>query len=183
MSSHCAFAARLNDQYWAYQLLRRKLRTKLASRAIKTLRPKDLCNLYFSLHRESPVSGLVPSITSLPQARESFLYMALFASIYRSACRGDIRAEIDLNAIVFAWDYFCTLYPNHIKERRPFGRIRPANFDEAWIITEALKDGLAELPYCTSCHLPYLVIHGCKYQQVCQMCVLNQMPRSRYIID
>ncbi|MDT4291673.1 FlhC family transcriptional regulator [Methylomonas sp. MO1] len=182
MSSHCAFATRLNDQYWAYQLLRRKLRTKLACRAIKTLRPKDLCNLYFSLHRESPVSGLVPSITSMPQARESFLYMALFASIYRSACPGDIRSEIDLNAMIFAWDTFCTIYPNHILERRPFGRIRPANFDEAWIITEAMKDGLAELPYCTSCHLPYLVIHGCKYQQVCQMCVLNQMRKSKYLI-
>jgi len=70
----------------------------------------------------------------------------------------------------------------HIQERRPFGRIRPANFDEAWIISEALKDGIAELPYCTTCHTPYLIIHGCKYQQVCQMCVLNQMLKSKYII-
>jgi hypothetical protein len=183
MSNHCAFAARLKDQYWAYQLLKRKLRTKLASRAIKTLRSKDLCNLYFSLHGESPVAGLVSGIAALPQSRESFLYIALFASIYRSACSGAIRAEMDLNALVFAWDTFCAFYPNHIQERRPFGRIRPANFNEAWIIAEALKDGLAELPYCTSCHTPYLIIHGCKYQQVCQMCVLNQTHRSRYIND
>jgi hypothetical protein len=107
--------------------------------------------------------------------------MALFASIYRSACSGAISAEMDLNALVFAWDTFCAFYPSHIQERRPFGRIRPANFDEAWIITEALRDGLAELPYCTTCHTPYLIIHGCKYQQICQMCVLNQIPKTRMI--
>jgi hypothetical protein len=179
MIKDCAFTVRLSDQYWAYQLLKRKLRTKLVSQVIKTLKPKDLCNLYFSLHGESPIAGLVPTITALPQSRESFLYMALFASIYRTACSGTVRAEMNLNALLFAWDTFCEFYPNHIQDRRPFGRIRPANFDEAWIIAEALRNGFAELPYCTSCHTPFLVIHGCKYQLVCQMCVLNQIPKTR----
>jgi hypothetical protein len=173
MSRRSSFEARLQDQYRAYQLLKRKLRTSLASTVVKTLRPTDLRNIYHTIHQERPQSGIAPNIEAIPKARESFLYMALFASIYRSASKVDIKKEIDIDAIIFAWDFFCEIFPNHIRERRPFGRIRPANFDEAWVIALAIQDGLAELRYCTTCHRNFMVINGCKYQPICQICVLD----------
>ncbi|MBS4052568.1 MAG: transcriptional regulator [Methylomonas sp.] len=174
MSCKSSFEARLKDQYRAYQLLKRKLRTSLASKIVNNLRPTDLRNIYHAIHQERPQSGTPPSVEAIPNARESFLYMALFVSIYRSASRVNINTEIDVDAVIFAWDYFCTLFPNHIRERRPYGRIRPANFDEAWIIAQGIKDGLTELRYCKTCHRNYLIIHGSKYQPICQICVTDK---------
>lgn len=173
MNSQCTFEARLYDQYRAYQLMKRKLRTAMASKIIKNLRPTDLRNIYHAIHKKRPQSGMIPTIEAIPQARESFLYMALFASIYRSASRVSIKSALDLDAIIFAWDYFCTLFPNHIRERRPFGRIRPANFDEAWVIILAINNGFADMGYCTTCHRNFLIIHGSKYLPVCQICAMN----------
>ena len=178
MRYQSSFETRLQDQHRAYQLLKRKLRTSLAGKIVKSLRPTDLRNLYHMIHKERPQSGSPPSIEAILNARESFLYLALFASIYRSASKVDTQTEIDVDAIIFAWDYFCTMFPNHIRERRPFGRIRPANFDEALIIATALKERSAELRYCTSCHRNYVIIHGSKYQPICQMCAMDSIGKN-----
>lgn len=181
MSCKSSFEARLQDQYRAYQLLKRKLRTSLTGKIVKNLRPTDLRNMYHIIHQARPQSGNPPSVEAIPNARESFLYMALFVSIYRSASKVDIKTEIDVDAIIFAWDYFCTMFPNHIRERRPFGRIRPANFDEALIIAMAIKDRLAEMRYCTSCHRNYLIVHGSKYQPICQICATDNIRENELL--
>lgn len=177
MNCKYSFEARLKDQYRAYQLLKRKLRTSLVSKLVKNLRPTDLRNIYHTIHQERPLSGIPSSVEAIPKARESILYMGLFGSIYRSVSKVDVKTEIDVDAVIFAWDYFCTIFPNHIRERRPFGRIRPANFDEALIIAMAIKDRLAEMRYCTSCHRNYLIVHGSKYQPICQMCAMDNIRR------
>jgi hypothetical protein len=145
---------------------------------IKSLRPKDLLNIYHSIHQERPISGAVPKIEAIPHSRESFLFMALFASIYRSASRVDIKTDIDVEAIIFAWDYFCQKFPGHIRERRPYGRLRPANFDEAWVIAEALKQGSADLRYCSSCKRNFFIIYGSLYHPICQVCQMDNLRRN-----
>lgn len=162
----------LKEHNLAYELLNRKLRTSIARQIIKNLRPKDLRRIYFSLHQKRPISGVIPRVESIPHTRESFLYMALFASIYRSASRVDIKTDMDINAIVFAWDYFCKTFPGHIRERRPYGRIRPANFDEAWVIAHAIKNGLADLQYCSACKRNFFIIYCTNYPPICQICVM-----------
>lgn len=163
----------LHEHRLVYELLKRKLRTAIVQKVITRLRAKDLRHIFYTLHREKPQPGQIPSLEMMTQTRESFLYMAVFASIYRCAHRGDFKANMDIEAVMFAWDYFCETFPGHIRERRPFGKIRPANFDEAWVIAEAMQTGLVELQYCFRCHHNFLVTYCTRYQPVCQVCALK----------
>ena len=175
MTMLSAYQSGLKEHNLAYELLKRKLRTSIVRQIIRILRPKDLRYIYYSLHKERPISGVIPSVEAIPHTRESFLYMALFASIYRSASRVDIKTDMDINAIVFAWDYFCKTFPGHIRERRPYGRIRPANFDEAWVIAHAIKNGSADLQYCSACKRNFFIIYCTNYPPICQICVMRNV--------
>jgi hypothetical protein len=171
-----SYEDQLQNYQLAYQLLKRKLRTSYVSQLIKSISLPEIRDIHRSIHQgESPSSGLLPAIEAIPQVRESMLYISLFASLYRSASQIDIRAEMDVSAIIFAWDFFCETFPNHIRERRPYGKVRPANFSEAWVIAQALKIGLAALHYCKSCHGDHIVIYNSKFPPTCQICVIDQL--------
>lgn len=176
MSLKLPFEEQFQDHFLAYQLLKRKLRTPLVSQVVKSLNLRDLRNMYRAIHPgEKPCSGCYPAIQAIPQSRESFLYIALFASIYRTASSGNFKSEIDIAALLFAWDFFCEYFPNHVRERRPFGKIRPANFTEAWVIIMALKNGNADLHYCSKCHGDFIIIHGSNYSPTCQICIVDSL--------
>lgn len=178
MNTCLLYEERLRDQFLAYQLIKRKLRTTFVSEVVKTIDPKKIRSMYHSIHLEKPSSGLFPTIEAFPLARESFLYMALFASIYQSASQVNIKTELDISAMIFAWDLFCRTFPNHARERRPFGRVRPANFTEAWVMALGIRNGQVELQYCTSCRHDFLIIYGSEYRPICQMCDLEKARKS-----
>lgn len=164
----------LIDHYFAYQLIKRKLRTSYIKEQIKTFSVRELRYMYHSIHHKKPLSGQIQIVTTIPICRESFLYLALFVSIYQNTSLVDIESQIDVAAIIFAWDTFCQLFPEHIREKRPFGKIRPANFNEAWVIIQNLRKGMVELQYCTTCHHNFLIVHGCHFTPVCQVCELDK---------
>jgi len=169
-----SYEEQLQSYQLAYDLLKRKLRTSYVSQLIKSISLPEIRAMYRAIHAgESPRSGLLPAIDAIPQVRESFLYLSFFASLYRNASHIDIKTEIDVPAILFAWDFLCETFPDHIRERRPYGKVRPANFSEAWVIAQALKIGLADLHYCESCHGESIVIYNSKFPPTCQICVLD----------
>ena len=169
-----SYEEQLEDYRLVYELLKRKLRTSYISQLIKSISLPEIRDMHRAIHQgESPRSGLLPAIDAIPQVRESLLYMSLFASLYRNASQVDIKTEMDVPAIIFAWDFFCETFPNHRRERRPYDKVRPANFSEAWAIAQALKIGLAALQYCESCHGDTFVIYNSKFPPTCQICVMN----------
>jgi hypothetical protein len=171
-----SYEEQLQNYQLVYQLLKRKLRTSYVSQLIKSISLPEIRDIHRAIHQgESPSSGLLPAIEAIPQVRESMLYISLFASLYRSASQFDIRVEMDVSAIIFAWDFFCETFPNHIRERRPYGKVRPANFSEAWVVAQALRIGLAALHYCKSCHGDHIVIYNSKFPPTCQICVIDQL--------
>ena len=175
MTSALSYEEQLQDHYLAYQLLKRKLRTPLVSQLIKNINIRELRNMHRDIHAgEKPCSGCHPSIQAIPQSRESFLYIALFASIYK-ASSGNFKSEIDVPAMIFAWDYFCKTFPNHVRERRPFSKIRPTNFTEAWVLIQALKNSSADLQYCSKCHGDFIIIHGSNFSPTCQICTIDSL--------
>ena len=174
-----SYEAQLEDYRLAYELLKRKLRTSYVSQLIKSISLSEIRDMHRVIHPgESPRSGLLPAIDAIPQVRESLLYLSLFASLYRNASQVDIKTEMDVAAIIFAWDFFCETFPNHRRERRPFGKARPANFSEAWTLAQALKIGLAALQYCESCHGDSLVIYNSKFPPTCQICVIDNLRKK-----
>jgi hypothetical protein len=162
------------SEHWLlYELLKRKLRTSIVKKVISCLGDKDLQYIYYKLHRERPLPGKIPSLDSITRSREAFLYVAVFASIYRCASQRNVKTGIDINAVMFAWDCFCKTFPGHISERRPFSKIRPANFTEAWVIAEAIQTGMAELRYCSRCHHDFVIFYDSNYQPICQVCAMK----------
>ena len=171
-----SYEAQLQDYCLAYELIKRKLRTSYVSQLLNSISLPEIRDIHRAIHHgDSPKSGLLPAIDAIPQTRESLLYLSLFASLYRSASQVDIRTKMDVPAIIFAWDFFCDTFPNQIRERRPYGKVRPANFSEAWVIAQALTIGLAALHYCESCHGEYVVIYNSKFPPTCQICVMDKL--------
>ena len=74
----------LIDHYFAYQLIKRKLRTSYIKEQIKTFSVRELRYMYHSIHHKKPLSGQIQIVTTIPICRESFLYLALFVSIYQN---------------------------------------------------------------------------------------------------
>jgi len=176
MSMGFRYQADVNEQIRALELIKRKLRTSIVIKVCKTLRIQDLRHLYYTIHHEKPAPGQLPGIQTITTNRECFRYVAVFVSIYRNASRRDIRTEMDVEALMFAWDYFCSTFPGHIRERRPYGLIRPANFDEAWAIAESVQAGLIELAYCHRCHHNFLINYCSHLQPICQLCAIKKRP-------
>jgi len=174
-----SYEEQLQNNCLAYELLKRKLRTSYVSQLIKNISLPEIRDIYRAIHHgDSPKSGLLPAIDTLPQVRESLLYLSLFASLYRSASPVDIRTKMDVPAIIFAWDFFCQTFPKQIRERRPYGKVRPANFSEAWVIAQGLTIGLAALEYCESCHGEYIVIYNSKFPPTCPICVMDNLRKK-----
>ncbi len=176
MSLGFRYQADINEQIRALELIKRKLRTSIIIKVSKTLRIQDLRHLYYTIHHEKPAPGQLPGIQTITTNRESYRYVAVFVSIYRNASRCNIRTEMDVEALMFAWDYFCLTFPGHIRERRPYGNIRPANFDEAWAIAESVQAGLIELSYCHRCHHNFLINYYSHLQPICQLCAIKKRP-------
>ena len=174
MKTRYFYEDHLRDHYFAYELLKRKLRTSYVKAQIKTISTRELRYIYRSIHQKRPQSGQIQIVTTIPICRESFLYLALFVSIYQSTSLVDTRSQLDVSAIIFAWDTFCQIFPDHIREKRPFGKIRPANFNEAWVIIQSLRKGLVELQFCTTCRHNYIIVHNCQFTSVCQICELDK---------
>ena len=170
-----SFEDKLDNRLLAYELLKRRLRTSYVSHVVKGFTLEELRDMHKEIHGESPKSGLLPAIEAIPHVRESMLYISLFASLYRCASQVDIKQETDVWAVIFAWDFLCEMFPDHIRERRPYGKIRPANFSEAWVIAQSLRSGLASLHYCESCHGEYLIIVGSKFPPTCQICAIDEI--------
>lgn len=175
-----SYEAQLQDYCLAYELIKRKLRSSYVSQLLNNISLPEIRDIHRAIHHgDSPKSGLLPAIDAIPQTRESLLYLSLFASLYRSASQVDIRTKMDVPAIIFAWDFFCDTFPNQIRERRPYGKVRPANFSEAWVISQALTIGLAALHYCESCHGEYIVIYNSKFPPTCQICVMDKLRKTQ----
>jgi len=175
-----SYEAQLQDYCLAYELIKRKLRSSYVSQLLNNISLPEIRDIHRAIHHgDSPKSGLLPAIDAIPQTRESLLYLSLFTSLYRSASQVDIRTKMDVPAIIFAWDFFCDTFPNQIRERRPYGKVRPANFSEARVISQALTIGLAALHYCESCHGEYIVIYNSEFPPTCQICVMDKLRKTQ----
>ncbi|MEQ1531711.1 MAG: FlhC family transcriptional regulator [Methylococcales bacterium] len=162
------------DMQLLQELLKRKLRTPYINQLFKDISADQLRELFHAIHPgENPKSGLLPTVATMINYQQSFLPLSVFASLYRHASLLDITTQLDPDAVLFAWDFFCQLYPNHAQERRPYGIIRPANFSEAWAIALGIKIGAATVQYCKACRGDYLVIYGSKFETCCQICRLD----------
>lgn len=146
----------------AYELVRRKLRTPIVH--LYTGMPlAEIRELYRELHGRSPSSGLLPSISTLLPNRQCQIYVSLFASIYRRLGGEGVFKNIDIQAIIKAWDLFLDLTRNIRKKR-------PDNITEAWVIARDIRINAAVLSTCPRCATPYLSAPESKLPPTCPIC-------------
>ena len=157
-----ALTAQHEQRALAYELIRRKLRTPVVH--LHTQIPlADIRGWYREVHGQSPSSGLLPSMSTLLPNRGSQIHVSLFAAIYRRLGGDRVLQEIDIHALVEAWDLFDGLTAHG-------DRKRPADLTDAWVIARDLRAKSAQMHRCGKCSSPYLVADDCKLPPSCPMC-------------
>ena len=73
--------------------------------------------------------------------------------------------EIDIHALVEAWDMFDRLTAHLDKSKK-----RPADITDAWVIARDLRAGSAAMLRCHKCATPFLVAYDCKFPPNCPVC-------------
>lgn len=137
----------------ACELIKRKLRTPIVH--LHTRLPlADIRGWHREIHGQSPSSGLLPSMSTLLPNRSSQIHVSLFAAIYLRLGGDRVLQEIDIRALVEAWDLFDALTAN-------VDRKRPADITDAWVIARDLRAGSAQMHRCAKCFSPYLVADDC----------------------
>ena len=144
-----ALTAQHEQRALAYELIRRKLRTPVVH--LHTQIPlADIRGWYREVHGQSPSSGLLPSMSTLLPNRGSQIHVSLFAAIYRRLGGDRVLQEIDIHALVEAWDLFDGLTA-HVDRKQP------ADLTDAWVIARDLRAKSAQTHRCGKCLSPYLV--------------------------
>jgi len=146
----------------AYELIGRKLRTPIVH--LHTQMPlADVREWHREIHGRSPSSGLLPSMATLLPNRGSQIHVSLFAAIYRRLGGDQVLQEIDIHALVEAWDLFDGLTA-HVDRKRP------ADLTDAWVIARDLRAKSAQMQLCARCAAPFLVAYDCKLPPNCPIC-------------
>ena len=146
----------------AFELIRRKLRTPIIH--LHTRIPlADIRDWHREIHGRSPSSGLLPSMSTLLPNRNSQIYVSVFAAIYQRIGGARVLNEIDIHALVEAWDMFDKLTA-HLDRRRP------ADITDAWVIARDMRAKSAQMQRCAKCAAPYLVAYDCKLPPTCPVC-------------
>ncbi len=157
-----ALTAQHEQRALAYELIRRKLRTPVVH--LHTQIPlADIRGWYREVHGQSPSSGLLPSMSTLLPNRNSQIYVSVFAAIYQRIGGTRVLNEIDIHALVEAWDLFDKLTA-HLDKRRP------ADITDAWVIARDLRARSAAMLRCPKCATPFLVAYDCKLPPNCPVC-------------
>jgi hypothetical protein len=100
--------------------------------------------------------------TLLPN-RNSQIYVSVFAAIYQRIGGARVLNEIDIHALVEAWDMFDKLTA-HLDRRRP------ADITDAWVIARDLRARSSVMLRCHKCATPFLVAYDCKLPPTCPVC-------------
>ena len=138
----------------AYELISRKLRTRIIH--LHTRIPlADIRDWHREVHGRSPSSGLLPSMSTLLPNRNSQIYVSVFAAIYQRIGGARVLNEIDIHALVEAWDMFDKLTA-HLDKKRP------ADITDAWVIARDLRARSSVMLRCQKCATPFLVAYDCK---------------------
>ncbi|MFZ4701983.1 MAG: FlhC family transcriptional regulator, partial [Candidatus Methylumidiphilus sp.] len=115
------------------------------------------------IHGRSPSSGLLPSMSTLLPNPGSQIHVSLFAAIYRRLGGDKVLQEIDIHALVEAWDLFDALTA-HVDRKRP------ADLTDAWVIARDMRARSAAMLRCHKCVTPFLVAYDCKLPPTCPVC-------------
>jgi len=146
----------------AHELIQRKLRTPIVH--LHTQMPlADVREWHREIHGRSPSSGLLPSMATLLPNRSSQIYVSLFAAIYQRIGGTGVLNEIDIHALVEAWDMFDKLTAH-------LDRKRPADLTDAWVIARDMRARSAAMLRCYKCATPFLVSYDSKLPPNCPIC-------------
>ena len=95
--------------------------------------------------------------------RNSQIYVSVFAAIYQRIGGTRVLNEIDIHALVEAWNMFDKLTAH-------LGKMRPTDITDAWVIARDLRARSAAMLRCHKCAKPFLVAYDCKLPPNCPVC-------------
>jgi flagellar transcriptional activator FlhC len=128
--------------------------------------------LYRDLHGRSPKSGQLPAVgCSAIRSRRQQVHGSLFAGLYAAHAGRGIHRQLDIDAVVRAYDTFLFMV----------GGTAGAEIDlnVCWVIARDLRIGTSRRLYCPRCAIHYLVSDNARAPASCPLCALYTRSRSR----
>ncbi|WP_295449908.1 FlhC family transcriptional regulator [uncultured Thiodictyon sp.] len=125
---------------------------------------RALRSLYHAVHGESPRGGPLPtSFANVMRSRGQQVNASLYAAFYTQLGAGETYRAVDWAVLVRAYDLYLGIAQSSAAV---------LDINQAWALAADFKSGDANLLYCASCHVPYLVVTDSVFGETCPFCSL-----------
>ena len=127
------------------------------------LSPYVLRNIRRSLGYRRATAGPIPYLGgTFVASREIQIHGSLFAAAYRRLGGTRVAAEIEVDAMIAAYD----IYRRLVEARKRL------SFNDAWVIARDLRGGGVALVPCANCAVDYLSCESSRAPPTCPYCAL-----------
>ncbi len=163
----------------AVTLIRRGMRLSIVSR-ITGIHLKLLRSLHREIHGRGATSGQMPSTSSILATRSAQATASVFAAIYRSAGSSGIYDQIDMTALLTAYDLYRELLEVAVLPASP---VKLLDINQAWIIVRDIRTGAAYFQECRHCYIDFLSAADANSPLDCPICALRRQESAKQTIS
>ena len=157
----------------AVDLIERGLRISIVSH-LTGLHPKTLRALYRELQGRSPPSGPLPSAAAILTTRTAQAMASLFALCYRTVGGTGIFDQLELQALLTAYELYRELVEALLSEISPRN---PLDINAAWVLARDLHTGAVYFRECSHCAVQFLCALESLSPPDCPICALRRRER------
>lgn len=163
----------------AAELIRRGMRLSIVSQ-VTGIHLKSLRSLHREILGRGATAGQMPSTRHILATRSAQATASVFAAIYRSAGGAGIFDQIDMKALLTAYDLYRELLGVAISPASP---IKLLDINQAWIITRDIRTGAAYFQECHHCHIHFLSAVDARSPPDCPICALHRQENTKQTVS
>jgi hypothetical protein len=160
----------LRDLETAVELIRREMRVSIVH-SLTGISPKALRALHREIHGRGAVAGQIPSTGGILSTRIMHATASVFATLYHSTGGSGVFEQLDLKAMLTAYDLYLELCQD-LPALTP--NACPISINQAWAITRDIRTGAAYFHRCQRCRILYLLAEESRLPPACPICSLRK---------
>ena len=162
--------AEINRFDTAVALIHRGMRLSIVSH-VTGIQPKTLRSLCREIHGCRPVSGQIPSTSGILVTRWAQAMASVLAALYRTASGTGIYDQINLSALLVAYDIYLQFMGDVTSPTSP---VKLLNITQAWVIARDIRTGVVYFRKCSHCGVDYICTLDCRLSPSCPICALRR---------
>jgi len=164
---------------FAVQLIHRGMRLSIVSH-VTGIHLKPLRSLHREILGRGATAGQMPSTRRILATRSSQATASVFGAIYRSAGNSGIHDQIDITALLTAYDLYRELLEVAVSTASP---VKLLDINQAWIIARDIRTGAAYFQECRHCRIDFLSAADADSPMDCPICALRRQENARQTVS